>query len=71
MVLNGIPLVLGAFTQNPGSISSPQYYYGDTQGSTINAQLSPGSYTVVFYDPGLITQDTISVVNQVTAKYTP
>lgn len=60
----------GAFTQNPSSIKSSQYYYGDTQGSTINAQLSAGSYTIVFYDPGLITQDTISIVNPITAKYT-
>jgi hypothetical protein len=60
----------GAFTQNPSSISSSQYYYGDTQGSTINAQLSsPGQYTLIFYDPGIFTQDTVTIVNQITLTY--
>jgi len=60
----------GAFTQNPSSISSSPYYYGDTQGSTINAQLSQGSYVLVFYDPGVLTQDTVTIVNPIAAKYT-
>jgi hypothetical protein len=59
----------GAFTQNPSSISSSQYYYGDTQGSTINAQLSAGQYTLIFYDPGIFTQDTVTIVNQITLTY--
>ena len=64
------PAQYGAFTQNEDSITSSQYYYGDTQGSTINAQLSTGQYTLVFYDPGLITQDTVSVVNPIVVHYT-
>jgi hypothetical protein len=64
------PTEYGAFTQSTSSIQSSQYYYGDTQGSTINAQLSPGQYTLVFYDPGIITQDTVTVVNPITLTYT-
>jgi len=64
------PTQYGAFTQNHDSITSSQYYYGDTQGSTINAQLSPGQYTLVFYDPGIFTQDTVTVVNPITLTYT-
>jgi hypothetical protein len=64
------PAQYGAFTQNPSSIISSQYYYGDTQGSTINAQLSAGQYTLIFYDPGIFTQDTVTIVNQITAHYT-
>jgi len=60
----------GAFTQNPSSISSSPYYYGDTQGATIDAGLAPGEYTLVFYDPGLITTDTVTVVNPITLTYT-
>ncbi len=64
------PTQYGAFTQNPSSISSSQYYYGDTHGSTINAQLLPGQYILVFYDPGIFTQDTITIVNPIIAYYT-
>jgi hypothetical protein len=64
------PAQYGAFSQNQGSIASSQYYYGDTQGSTINAQLSAGQYTLIFYDPGIITQDTVTVVNPIVAHYT-
>ena len=64
------PAQYGAFTQNPSSIDSSQYYYGDTGGSTIDASLSPGQYTLVFYDPGIITQDTVTVVNPITLTYT-
>ncbi len=64
------PTQYGMFTQNPSSISSSQYFYGDTQGSTINAALSPGQYTLVFYDPGIITQDTVTIVNPITLTYT-
>jgi hypothetical protein len=64
------PIQYGAFTQNKDSLASSQYFYGDTQGSTINAQLSAGQYTLVFYDPGIFTQDTVTVVNQIIAHYT-
>jgi hypothetical protein len=64
------PVQYGAFTQNSSVITSAQYYYGDTQGSTINAQLSAGSYILVFYDPGLITQDTVTIVNPIVLRYT-
>ena len=64
------PAQYGAFSQNKDSITSSQYYYGDTQGSTINAQLGPGQYTLVFYDPGVFTQDTVTVVNPIVAHYT-
>jgi len=64
------PVQYGAFTQNPSSITSSQYYYGDTQGATINNVLSAGQYTLVFYDPGIITQDTITVINPIIVSYT-
>lgn len=64
------PTQYGMFTQNPSTISSSQYYYGDTQGSTIDASLSPGTYTLVFYDPGIITQDTVTVINPIVLTYT-
>ena len=64
------PTEYGAFTESTSSIQSSQYYYGDTQGSTINAKLSPGQYTLVFYDPGIITQDTVTVINPITLTYT-
>ncbi len=64
------PTQYGAFTQNPSSISSSQYYYGDTHGSTINAQLLPGQYILIFHDPGIFTQDTITIVNPIIAHYT-
>ena len=64
------PAQYGAFTQNKNSLTSSQYYYGDTQGSTVNAQLSAGQYTLIFYDPGLFTQDTVTVINPLTLTYT-
>jgi len=64
------PVQYGAFTQNPSSITSSQYYYGDTQGATINNVLPAGQYTLVFYDPGIITQDTITVINPIIVRYT-
>jgi len=64
------PTQYGAFTQNPSSIISSQYYYGDTQGATINAFLTAGQYYLVFYDPGIITQDTVTVINPIVVKYT-
>jgi len=64
------PTQYGAFTQNPSSITSSQYYYGDTQGATINTFLTPGQYYLVFYDPGIITQDTVTIINPIVIKYT-
>lgn len=64
------PAQYGAFTQNPSSIASSQYYYGDTGGATIDASLSAGQYTLVFYDPGVFTQDTVSIVNPIILTYT-
>jgi len=64
------PAQYGAFTQNPSSITSSQYYYGDTQGATINAVLPAGQYTLVFYDPGIVTQDTVTIINPVVVEYT-
>jgi len=64
------PARYGAFTQNPSSITSSQYYYGDTQGATINALLTAGQYSLVFYDPGIFTQDTITVINPIVVEYT-
>jgi len=64
------PAQYGAFTQNPSSIASTQYYYGDTQGATINAVLPAGQYSLVFYDPGIFTQDTITVINPIVVEYT-
>lgn len=64
------PTQYGAFTQNHGAISSGNYYYGDTQGSTIDSSLSPGQYVIVFYDPGIFTTDTVTVVNPIHFNYT-
>jgi len=64
------PAQYGAFTQNPSSITSSQYYYGYSQGATINTVLTAGQYSLVFYDPGIITQDTITVINPIIARYT-
>jgi len=64
------PAQYGAFTQNPSSITSSQYYYGDTQGATINTFLTAGQYSLVFYDPGIFTQDTITVINPIVVEYT-
>lgn len=64
------PAQYGAFTQNPSSISSSQYYYGDTGGATVDTSLSAGQYTLVFYDPGVFTQDTVTIVNPMTLTYT-
>jgi len=64
------PAQYGAFTQNPSSITSSQYYYGDTQGATINAGLTAGQYSLVFYDPGIFTQDTVTVINPIVVEYT-
>jgi len=64
------PAQYGAFTQNPSSITSSQYYYGDTQGATINAFLTAGQYSLVFYDPGIFTQDTVTIINPVVVEYT-
>jgi len=64
------PAQYGAFTQNPSSITSSQYYYGDTQGATINAFLTAGRYSLVFNDPGILTQDTVTVINPIVVEYT-
>jgi len=64
------PTQYGAFTQNTSSMSLSDYYYGYNEGSTINSQLSPGQYSLVFYDPGIITQDTITVINPIIVRYT-
>ena len=61
----------GAFEADHSSLASDNtYYYGDTQGSSISATLSPGTYYLVFYDPGVFTTDTVSIVNPVVFSYT-
>ncbi len=65
------PTQYGAFTANHNELTSDNtYYYGDTQGSTINAQLAPGQYIIVFYDPGIFTTDTVTIVNAIHFNYT-
>jgi len=54
---------------NPSAMVNGLWYSGDNTGATISASLSPGSYTLIFYNSNLITADTISVVNAITVTY--
>ena len=54
---------------NPSAMVNGLWYSGDNTGATISASLSPGSYTLIFYNSNLITMDTISVVNAITVTY--
>ena len=56
---------------NPSAMANGLWYSGDNMGATINVSLSPGSYTLIFYNSNLITTDTISVVNAITLSYSP
>lgn len=56
---------------NPSAMTNGLWYSGDNAGATISVSLSPGSYTLIFYNSNLITTDTISVVNAITLSYTP
>ena len=61
----------GAFTQNPSTVTSADWYSGDNQGATINFSPPAGhSYTIVIYDANLFTSDTVSVVNAISLTYT-
>ncbi|MEM0142839.1 MAG: hypothetical protein QXL94_02640 [Candidatus Parvarchaeum sp.] len=65
------PTQYGAFTANHNELASDNiYYYGDTQGSTIDASLSAGQYVIVFYDPGIFTTDTVTIINPIHFNYT-
>lgn len=61
----------GAFTQNPPTITSADWYSGDNQGATISFSPSAGhTYTIVIYDANTLTSDTVSIVNAVSLTYT-
>ena len=65
----GTPSQYTAFVQNPSMISGIQYYYGNARSATISAHLSPGQYVLVFYNPGLITQNNVTISSQIVAHY--
>lgn len=61
----------GAFTQNPSTITSANWYSGDNQGATINFSPTSGhTYSIVIYDGNIITSDTVTIVNAFTLTYT-
>jgi len=55
---------------NPSAMANGLWYSGDNTGATISVSLSPGSYTLIFYNTNLITTDTFSIVNAITLGYT-
>ncbi|MGC8618877.1 MAG: hypothetical protein ACP5UZ_09160, partial [Thermoplasmata archaeon] len=63
------PTQFGQFTQNPGG-NGYVWTSGDNQGTTISASLSPGQYSLVFYNSNIITSDTITIVNSIVLNYT-
>jgi len=55
--------------RNPSAMTYGIWYSGHNMGTTISVSLSPGSYTLIFYNSDLITLDTISAVNGITLSY--
>jgi hypothetical protein len=56
------------FARSPATISNAEYYYGDARSAVISTQLPPGEYSLVFYNPGGVTQNNVTVTSAITVR---